>query len=202
MTYYLAMIAYLEGIIRIVDAKHMIIDVHGVGYRVAIPAKMMSIIPEIGQSIKVFTHYVQNTRDGSVELFGFMKPEELNFFGLMTSISGIGPRTAHGILASVDLETLHRAIMHGDSEILTRVGGIGAKTAQRLVLELKNKVDGIILSPTSKAEFEVEQQGIEALMALGYSAFQARDALNAVAPEVTRLEDRVTAGLKLLGQKK
>ncbi len=194
------MIGYIEGTLAFTGEKHIIIDVHGVGYRITMPAKMIPIIPKSDAAVKVFTHFLMNQRDGSVELFGFLRPEELHFFELLTTVSGIGPKSAQGVLSVVDLETLHMAILRGDSEALSSISGIGAKTAQRIVLELKNKIDNLPLTSQAQADFQSESQAIDALVSLGYSRFQARDALNSVDRAYTRVEEKVSAALKLLGK--
>ncbi len=198
-----AMIGYLEGIIRVATDKYLIIDVQGVGYRVTMPGKMMSIISDVGAQVKVFTHFILNPRDGSVELFGFGRPEELGFFELLTTVSGIGPRSAQSILSNVDLETLQVAIARGDSDMLTSLGGIGAKTAQRLVLELKNKIDTVHLANTQAgADFESEAQAVDALVALGYMRLEARDTIRALDTSFKTVEERVGQALRILGKNK
>src|SRR3990167_8613773 len=104
------------------------------------PAKNLNSIAKIGAQVKLFTHYQTNPRDGSVEVYGFETPEELNFFELMTTVSGIGPKSAQAILSSADLQDIQLSIVSGDDGYLSKISGVGSKTAQRLILELKNKV--------------------------------------------------------------
>src|SRR3989344_1812489 len=134
------MIGYLSGTIQTVSDKYVIIDVNGVGYRVVIPEKNRLTLSELGQKVNIYTHFVMNPRDGSTDLYGFESPEELKFFELMMTVSGIGPKSAQGILSSVDLQTLQLGIIKGDHDYLAKTAGIGPKTAQRLILELKSKV--------------------------------------------------------------
>lgn len=195
------MISFLSGTIQAISAKYIIVDVHGVGYRVVLPEKMLSSIAKIGEEIKIFTHFRLNPRDGEVELFGFATPEELNFFELLTSISGIGPKSAQAILSKSDLQPLQMAIIGGDEVYLTKVAGLGPKTSQRLILELKEKIKGVSVSAGTQAQFATEGEAIEALIALGYSQFQARDALKQVPASTTKVEDKITAALKLLAKK-
>src|SRR3989344_7788811 len=105
------MISFLSGTLHTISANYVIVDVHGVGYRVALPQKMFTNIANIGAEIKVYTHFRLNPRDGEVELFGFATPEELNFFELLTSISGTGPKSAQSILSKSDLQPLQMAII-------------------------------------------------------------------------------------------
>lgn len=192
------MIGYVSGTLQAVTDKYIIVDVRGVGYRVTIPEKIRYSLSEIGSEVKFFTHFSMNPRDGGVELFGFATPEELNFFELLTSVSGIGPKSAQGILASTDLQTLQIGIIRGDDEYLRKVSGMGPKTAQRLILELKNKVmdvDGAVgLGPESEA--------IDALVSLGYSQYQARTALKEIAKTAVTAEDKIKEALKMLGTSK
>lgn len=195
------MIGYIAGKLQALTPKYAIIDVNGVGYRVVIAEKMHSSLASIGQELKLYTHFSMNPRDGSVELFGFGTPEELSFFELLTSISGIGPKSAQGILAKAELQPLQLAIIQGDEVYLKTVAGLGPKTAQRLILELKEKIASVHLSPGSQANLTSESEAIEALMALGYSQYQARDALKLVDTKLEKSEHKITAALKILGKK-
>ncbi len=195
------MIGYLSGKLQAITAKYVIVDVQGVGYRVVIPEKMHSSLASIGSEIKLYTHFTMNPRDGAVELFGFSTPEELAFFELLTSISGIGPKSAQGILSKADLQPLQLAIIQGDETYLHKVAGLGPKTAQRLILELKEKIAGVNLGPAAAGNLSSESDAIEALMALGYSQYQARDAMKQVDAKLAKSEDKITAALKLLAKK-
>ncbi len=194
------MIGYLSGSVQAIGDKYVILDVHGVGYRVTVSEKMKLIIANIGAEVKIFTHFLMNPRDGSVELYGFQNADELSFFNLLTSISGIGPKSAQAILANTDLVTLQMAILNGDSTTLSKVGGVGAKTAQRLILELKNKIGLLPLSTEASASLHKDAEVIDALVTLGYTHFQAHDALKAIG-EIDTVEDRVAAALRILAKK-
>jgi len=195
------MIGYLSGTVQAVSSKYVIVDVNGVGYRVTMPEKNLNSIAKIGSPVKLFTHYIVNTRDGSAELFGFMSPEELNFFNLLTSISGIGPKTAQSILAAADLQQLQLGIIRGDDGYLTKVAGVGPKTAQRLVLELKNKVMTTDLGARTSGEMGAESEAIDALVSLGYSQYQARDVLKQLPDKSKTTEEKVKEALRMLGKK-
>jgi Holliday junction DNA helicase RuvA len=196
------MIGYINGTIQAIFGRNVIVDVNGIGYRVTIPEKSLKSIAKIGASVKLFTHYQMNPRDGNAELFGFTTPEELNFFGLLTSISGIGPKSAQAILSAADLQQLQLGIIKGDEYYLTKVAGIGTKTAQRLIVELKTKMAGIDLGPEAGRELGSDADSVEALVALGYSQYQARDAVKAVSADIKKTEDKVKEALKILGGKK
>ena len=196
------MIGYISGVVQAISGKYVIVDVNGVGYRVTMPEKSVKSIAKIGEQVKVFTHYQTNTRDGSVELYGFTSPEELNFFELLTSVSGIGPKSAQAILASAELQTLQIGIVRGDGDYLRKVSGIGEKTAHRLVLELKNKILTTDLGVVAGSDAGSDSDAIDALVTLGYSQFQARDALKHVKNTAKTSEDKIKEALRLLGNNK
>ncbi|MBI2063741.1 MAG: Holliday junction branch migration protein RuvA [Candidatus Yanofskybacteria bacterium] len=196
------MIGYINGIIQAISGKYAIVDVNGVGYRVTMPAKNLNSIAKIGAQVKLFTHYQTNPRDGSVELYGFTTPEELNFFELLTTVSGIGPKSAQAILASADLQMLQIGIIRGDGDYLHKVSGIGEKTAHRLVLELKNKIMTADVGALADSDVGTDSDAIDALMTLGYSQYQARDVLKQVAKTAKTSEEKIKEALKLLGGKK
>ena len=196
------MIGYINGIVQAVIGKSVVVDVGGVGYRVTIPEKNLSSVAKNGTSVKLFTHYSMNPRDGQIELYGFITPEELNFFELLTSISGIGPKSAQAILSAADLQQLQLGILRGDDVYLTKVAGVGPKTAARLVLELKNKIMAVAVDSKTGGEMSSESDTMEALMALGYSQYQARDAIKAISNKAKGTEDKIKEALKYLGARK
>ena len=179
----------------------MVVDVNGVGYRVVIAEKMLSSLSKIGSEIKLYTHFSMNPRNGAVELYGFAKAEELGFFEMLTSISGIGPKSAQAILAKAELQPLQLAIIQGDQTYLNKVAGVGPKTAQRLILELKEKIASVNLGVAAQTNISSDSDAVEALMTLGYSQYQARDALKQVDPKLEKTEHKITAALKLLAKK-
>ncbi|MEX1063805.1 MAG: Holliday junction branch migration protein RuvA [Candidatus Paceibacterota bacterium] len=191
------MIGYIAGTVQAASDKYIIVDVRGVGYRVTIPEKIRNSIAKIGEEVKLFTHYSLSPRDGAVELYGFTTPEELNFFELLTTVSGIGPKSAQSILASADLQSLQIGIIRGDAKYLRKVSGIGEKTAQRLVLELKTKVMTADLGASEGVS--TDSEAIDALVALGYSEYQARDVLKQMGNSASTTEDKIKNALKLLG---
>lgn len=200
LIYPLIMIAFINGIIQAISAKYAIVDVNGIGYRVTMSAKSLDSIAKIGSRVKIFTHYQTNPRDGSVELFGFTTAEELNFFQLLTTVSGIGPKSAQAILASADLQTLQIGIIRGDGDYLQKITGLGEKTAHRIVLELKNKIMPSDSNLKVSTDIGVEAEAIDALVALGYSQSQARDTLKQVIKAKT-VEEKVKEALKILGER-
>lgn len=182
-------------------AKYLILNANGVGYRVVIGEKMHSSIPEVGGHLKLYTHFMMSPRDGEVSLYGFGAPEELAFFELLTSISGIGPKSAQAILSKSDLQPLQLAIVQGDEHYLHQVAGLGPKTAQRLILELKEKIAHVSLGTGADTNLTSDAEAIEALMALGYTQYQARDAMKKVSDKTATVETKIKAALSLLAKK-
>ena len=140
-------------------------------------------------------------REDSQELYGFLHYAELELFEMLIGISGIGPKGALGVMAIAPADTLKKAIAAGDTSYLTRVSGIGKKTAEKIVLELKDKMAGKGVT-VEAPELKDEADAIDALVALGYSQREARDALAAVPSKMVTLEKRVGEALKQLGTKK
>jgi Holliday junction DNA helicase RuvA len=132
-------------------------------------------------------------------LYGFLALEELEMFELLISISGIGPKAATGILSIATPKTIKTAILNEDPSILTKVSGIGKKTAERVILELKNKVADI--STGEKEEVAIDSDAIEALVSMGYTASEARDALKSVPQDVRDVGQRVKMALRAIGKK-
>ncbi len=184
------MIGMLSGTIAHISPKSFILDVQGVGYEVFATDTLMAKI-DVGFQLRVFTHYA--LRENAAELFGFERTEELAFFRDLIEVSGIGPRSAVGILSLAPLETLASAIASGKSEYLTKVSGIGKKTAEKIIIELRDKV-GVFSEGASENDFET----LDALIALGYSAHTAREALRMIDSSLTDTRDKIRAALQVL----
>jgi len=152
-----------------------LIDVHGVGYTVRLPVAA-TFAPQQGADIALYIHTA--VREDAIDLYGFPTNEELRFFRQLMSVSGIGPKTALGVMSVADTPTLKRAIARGDAQALTKTFGIGKKNAERMVVELRDKLSTEVLA-TSPAQ-ETSDEVIEALMALGYKAEEARRAIKEV----------------------
>jgi Holliday junction DNA helicase RuvA len=144
-----------------------------------------------------------NMREGEFELYGFAERAELELFRTLTSISGLGPKTAMGILATVEPQHLQEAVANEDPQALRKVSGLGARTAQRLVVELQGKLDWLaaFAGSASSAALAEEAQALEALLALGYTHTQAKEALKEISKEAVSLQDRVRLSLKWLGER-
>ncbi len=191
------MIGYLEGTVRSSTLGSMVLMVGGIGYKVALPRETVAhFLP--GSQVSVFTHLV--VREDVLDLYGFENEEDLRFFELLLTVSGIGPKSALAILDIASVETLRSAIAGGDAKYLTTVSGIGRKTAEKIVLELRDKVG--VGTAAAGAALKGDAEALEAMRALGYSTQEARDALRQVPDSFTRSNDRLREALKLLGGKK
>jgi Holliday junction DNA helicase RuvA len=192
------MIAGLEGIIASQAADHIVLNVSGVYYKVFMPGSSISQLGRVGEKVHVYTHlYV---REDQLALYGTPEERQLRMFETLLGVTGIGPKVALSILSTMPIDALESAIGSGNVDLLTRIPGIGRKTASRLVLELKGKIDiiaaaGIIASPTAASEV------VEALTGLGYTPAEIQAALSGL-PKDTELttEDMVMFALKRLGR--
>jgi Holliday junction DNA helicase RuvA len=188
------MIVLLKGKIGLKTERFVVIDVNGVGYQVFCSEGVLVKLPDQGEDVKLFTHL--HVREDTLALYGFLTFEELEFFELLISIAGIGPRAALNILSIASLKDIKASIASGQVNLLTKVSGIGRKTAERVVLELKNK---ILASGAEVKRLVSDDEAIDALISLGYSINQAREALRQVPEKVKGVEKRIKEALKILG---
>lgn len=191
------MISHLSGTVLKKDIGFIILDVAGVGYKVYVSNATLSDVPaEQGAPASLFTHLA--VRENSMELYGFSDNNEMLLFEMLIGVSGIGPKSALAILSLASAETLQTAISRSDTSYLTKVSGIGKKTAEKIVLELRDKVGTVGLSaPELKEDGDV----IEVLMSLGYPRDEAREALKRVSPDAAGTSARVKEALKVLAGK-
>ncbi|MEX0931962.1 MAG: Holliday junction branch migration protein RuvA [Candidatus Paceibacterota bacterium] len=189
------MIAQLTGTVAHIEEKYIILSVHDVGYRLFITLESLSQI-SVGETRTFWTHLV--VREDVLDLYGFLSLKEKQFFELLISVSGVGPKTALSILSIAGIETLTQAIVHNDTSYLTKVSGIGKKNADKIVLELKDKFEHMKDSENIHTTEEID--ALEALLALGFSRNEARDALKKVPASAESTSERVTLALKYLGK--
>lgn len=188
------MIGSLTGTVADVGTDGVLLDVNGVGYHLSVlPSVAESAV--IGKTVTLRTHL--HVRDDALALYGFLSAEELRFFRLLLTVPGIGPRTAMGVLAVAPPEILTRAVMADDATFLTTVSGIGRKTAERVVTELKARLER---EPAASGEGTPHGEIIQVLIALGYTRSQAREAIRALPAELQSLEEGVRTALRTLGQ--
>lgn len=181
-----------------ISEKYTIIDVNGVGYKVFCSTDTLS---SLSLDTLASLHTYLSVREDALDLYGFLSDDEMHFFGLLISVSGIGPKSALGILSIASAETLKKAIATGDTGYLTKVSGIGRKTAEKIVLELRDKLRAHVGGKESSGSLRAESDVIEALKALGYSQNDARDALKEISTEIIGTNERIKQALKILGQK-
>lgn len=187
------MISALSGTVRYKDLNYLVVDVSGVGYKVWVTTETTLDI-EPSSPIFLWTHLA--VRETSLDLFGFLSKESLEIFELLITISGIGPKTALGILNVATPEMLRQAVANSDTSYLTRVSGIGKKNADKIVLELKDKLK--LGSADHSLDTRSEGDALEALVSLGYNERDAREALKKVPKEIAGASERVKSALKLL----
>lgn len=199
------MFSYIRGELAEINPDHIVIDVGGIGYMVCISGQAMNDLPAVGAVVKVHTFlYI---REDLVMLYGFLDKGEMEMFKLLISVSGIGPKGAIGILSALSVDDLRFAVLSGDSKSIAKAPGIGAKTASRVCLELKDKIsladafeqkfEHVEKGAGNKAENSVKNDAVLALTALGYSSAESLKAVSCV--EITEgmdVEDILRAALK------
>jgi len=173
------------------------LDVGGVGYKIFCSSQTLKELTNkpTDKKVKLFIHL--HIREGVLDLYGFPTSEELEFFEQLISVSGIGPKVGLSVMALASVKTLKQAIASGQKSLLTKVSGIGSKTAERIILELKNKVAALV---SEVKQLSSDSDAIDALVSLGYTARQAREALEKVPDKVAGAGKRVREALKILGK--
>ena len=188
------MIHFIHGTLSEVTEGLVVVEAAGVGYGIHVPATVIGALPPIGADIKIYT-YFSLTQNG-VDLYGFLSPEDRAMFTMLLTVSGIGPKGALGILSALTPDDLRMAIVTGDSKAISRAPGVGNKTAQRVVLELKDKLDAteVFSSALDHGQgggaavdvgaaagvYGAQKEAVEALVALGYSNVEASRAVKKV----------------------
>jgi len=192
------MIASLTGLVQATGKESVVILVGGVGFRVSVPQTLLDGLSERAGELTLFTHL--HVRENELSLYGFVTEDELVLFRLLMTVSGIGPRVAMTVLSSLPPDRLRAAIIQEDVSILTRVPGIGPKTAKKLAFELKDKLAaelaaGGLLPPITEADADL----IAALTGLGYSVAEAQQAIRALPRGSLPFEERVRLALAYFG---
>ena len=184
------MIASVKGKLEGVTTESVIIDVNGLGVEAIVPTTVINLLPKIDENIKLHTYL--HVREDAMQLYGFLEKEDLDFFKLLITVNGIGPKAAIAILSSMPTDILTFAILSEDTKTIQKAQGIGAKTAKKLVLELKDKV-GIIKTPKNNGSeiydnagltiginSEIKDEAVQVLTALGYSQTEAVKAISTI----------------------
>ena len=196
------MISHIEGRVAEKRAGKLVIDVGGVGFLLLCPASTVAAAPAAGAVFRCYTHF--SVYEGGMDLYGFSTREERGMFRRLCSVRGVGPRTALGVLSTLSLRDLSLAILAGDAVAIARAPNVGKKTAQRIILELKEKVDGAdaafggVAAPPALNP-DATQEAVEALLALGYSGQEAARAVEAVRDKAETADKLILLALKGLG---
>ena len=196
------MIAYVRGVLDHKEPNRVVMDVNGIGYEIFVPLSTYQKLPAIGGQAKLHTYH--HVREDALQLYGFVSSEEKEIFEMALSISGVGAKLALSILSAISVDEFRRAVAQGDMKALTKIPGIGKKSAERMVLELKDKVGKVQLDERMARVLEAESGGdaVLALLSLGagqsaaeYAVYRAERLLG----QDAKIEDLVAQSLKLLG---
>lgn len=201
------MITYIRGELVAVEEDKAIVDVNGVGYGIFMPGTAMNYLPPIGEEVKLHTY--MNVREDAMQLFGFLTRDDLKVFKLVIGVSGIGPKGGLSILSKLSPDELRFAVMANDAKAISAAPGIGKKTAEKLIIELKDKLsiedvldkgtDDSAVSVSAGAANGAQAEAIQALVALGYSNTEAVKAVKKVQiDETTSVEDILKAALRFM----
>jgi len=182
------MIAYVNGIVEDITEDNAVLDVGGIGYNIKISADTAARLPGIGEPVKLYTY--TNVKEDTFQLFGFLSRNDLEIFKKCITVNGIGPKGALAILSVLDADSLRFAIMSGDVKAISKAPGIGTRTAERLILELKDKIqiDDTLIGreiasyseSVSSGDSAQKKEAVEALVALGYGKTEAVKAVNSI----------------------
>lgn len=200
------MYAYFIGKITYMTADSVVLEVNNIGYNIKVSAQTIQNLGHLSGEVKLYTYtYV---KEDALGLFGFLTREELELFKMMLTVNGIGPKGALSILSTLSVDTLRFAILSGDAKSIAKAPGVGAKSAERLIIDLKDKINAedvfTLNSSESNAvivtqELPAKKEAIEALTALGYSATDALKAVNQITcAEDTTVEEILKQALKVI----
>ena len=200
-------ISYIKGSLEEKLEDSVVVETGGIGYRIFVPASVYAELPRLGETVKIYTYF--SVREDAVSLFGFLSRQDLEMFRMLIGVNGVGPKSALGILAALKPDVLRLAVISGDAKAISKAPGVGSKTAQRIILDLKDKIkaEDILLGGESSVPEVIEVHGVgetgkeavEALTALGYSASEATGAVRKVAiTESMTAEDVLKAALRHL----
>ena len=204
------MISYIRGELCDIEEQKAIVDVNGVGYGFYMPQQALSLLPPMGQQVKIHTYL--NIREDAMQLFGFLTKEDLNVFRLLIGVNGIGPKAGLNILSCLSPDELRFAVLSGDAKAISATPGIGKKTAEKLILELKDKLNiedmlehaahggdsEDLASGTDTASNTMQAEAVQALTALGYGSAESLRAVKKSSPECSSVEDILKEALKFL----
>ncbi len=195
------MIAHLHGKPVLAGDRWVVIDVGGIGYRVYVTQPALQLLAHAKESVKLFTH--MSVREDAITLFGFMHQSELEMFRILIGVSGIGPQTALNLLSQIGIEEFVMAILNENEKALTRISGIGAKSAKRLILELRDKMKKVsqtMVSGYTGSVAPAVHDAVSALVSLGFAEKESRDAVNdaALALKSPTVQELIKAALVIM----
>jgi holliday junction DNA helicase RuvA len=193
------MIAGIKGTIEAIGSNFVIVGTSGVSFQIYLPSSTLSHLGAVGQQTKLHTHL--HVREDNLTLYGFGSSRELALFETVTTVKGIGPKLGLALLSAMDVDQLTNAIASGDAALITGVPGIGKKTAERIVLELKDKMGSQWLISQGVQNIKDSSDLMEALLTLGYSASEAAKAVASLPNSVENLEERLKLALKYFNDK-
>jgi Holliday junction DNA helicase RuvA len=192
------MIASISGIVRKIGKDYLIINVGGVGLKVFVPKTVLEDVGGVGRSMSLHTHMI--VRETDLTLYGFESEEDLSLFEILLGVNGVGPKVSLAILSTLSPELLKSAIMREETAVLQRVPGIGKKTAERIMFQIRDKLD--LTAETAALPFvsDIDSDVIDILTSLGFSIVEAQTALQNIPREVKEIDSRVQLALQYLDQ--
>lgn len=197
------MYSYIKGILEETDSDSIVVENNGIGYHIFVSGRVLDELPDIGERITIYTYL--HVKEDCFALYGFLSRDDLKLFRMMLNVNGIGPKGALGILTVLSGDDLRAAVVSDNAKAIAKAPGVGAKTAQKLIIELKDKVHlEDILQPGEEGENQnggdlsaVKQEAVQALVSLGYSQSEARSAVASVeTAEGMDIEEVLKASLK------
>ena len=198
------MISYIRGELAAVGEEQVVVEVQGIGYGIFMPGQAMTMLPPIGSEVKIHTYL--NVREDAMQLFGFLTKDDLKVFRLLIGVNGIGPKGGLNILSKMTPDDLRFAVLAGDVKAISAAPGIGKKTAEKLIIELKDKlnIDDVLTKeeevmsvPSGRADMQSE--AVQALVALGYGSAESLKAIKKVPmTETMTVEELLKQSLKFM----
>ena len=196
------MYAYLIGKVAEVSEDNLVVEVNHIGYNVRIPGSVVPLLPQVGEEVKIYTY--TSVREDALQLFGFLSKDDLAMYRQLITVSGIGPKGGLSVLSVMSADEVRMAVVAQDAKAISRAPGVGIKTAQRIILELKDKIsleDTFVPKEAAAAAGtagigQARQEAVEALTALGYASSDALRAVKAVEQEDMDVEALLKAALK------
>jgi Holliday junction DNA helicase RuvA len=192
------MIASVQGSILRIEDSGLVIGVGGVGLRVATPKTVLENVGGVGKTVQLHTHLI--VREQELSLYGFKTAEDLQLFEILLGVNGVGPKVALAILSTLSPELLQNAIMREETAVLQRVPGIGKKTAERIMFQLRDKLDFTAVTTAMPLVSDIDADVIDVLTGLGFSIVEAQTALQNVPRDAATIDERVGLALQYLGQ--